>query len=71
MNWILVGGIDGVQGEAAGEERAHRKTTVSERTTKGPAAVARPATAAGVGSPRGGTKTRRLYLTMRPCAVTE
>lgn len=36
MNWILVGGIDGVQGEAAGEERAHRKTTASERQDQPP-----------------------------------
>ena len=60
--WRLVGGIDDVQGEVADEECAQRKTAVSERTTSSPAAVARPATAAGVGRPRSGTKDEKVVL---------
>ena len=62
VNWSLVGGIDDVQGEAADKECAQRKTAVSEITTNSPAAVARPATAAEVGSPRGGNKDEEVVL---------
>ena len=65
---ILVGGIDDVQEKAVDEDCAQRKTTVSGRTTSSPAAVARPATAAEVCSPRSGTKDEKVVIDEVRCS---
>ena len=58
----MIVGVDDVQKEAAGENVHRGRWVTSESTTGGPAAVARPATAAGIESPGGGTENESCTL---------